>query len=254
MFYAWVDGVKRKPLKKGERAICKDCDGVLLSVMPKDGTPHWRHKAGDCDSWSEGEGEWHLYWKDLFDVSCQEVSLKSSENKVVHRADVLVGQGTQDATVLELQHSSILDEDIAAREVFYGQNNRMFWLVHVHGEKSFLDYSFASSLDFSSRPIKYQHHDFAVMTWMGRSKIFIERWKRAKAHVFFNFSRSIYYLVGEATIKRMGIVLAPGEFVLGHVSFERFINAVCSNNLAGKVSMKTLDLLKKLEESKLHQA
>ena len=249
MFYAWVDGVKRMPQRKGERTICKDCDGLLLSVVPKHGTPHWRHKAGDCDSWSEGEGDWHIFWKNLFDISCQEISIKGVDNKIAHRADVLVGQGTEDATVLELQHSNIIEEDIEAREIFYGRNHRMFWLVHVHGEKSFLNYDFAFSINFSSRPIKYQQRDFAVMKWMGRSIRFIEKWKRAKCHVFFNHSGSIYYLAGEKTVQRMGLVLSPGEFVLCYVTFSDFLNAVCSNNLSDKISSTAQNFLRKLEKS-----
>jgi hypothetical protein len=53
------------PIAKGERTICRDCGGLLAAAMPVENTPHWRHKAGDCDPWSEPEGPWHLGWKEL---------------------------------------------------------------------------------------------------------------------------------------------------------------------------------------------
>ena len=49
MLYAWIDGIKRAPLTKGESTVCRDCGGLLTSVMPVENVRHWRHKAGDCD-------------------------------------------------------------------------------------------------------------------------------------------------------------------------------------------------------------
>ena len=69
MIYAWIDGGKRQPIAKGERTVCKDCGGLLTSVMPAQNVKHWRHKAGDCDRWAEAEGPWHLGWKEQFDLS-----------------------------------------------------------------------------------------------------------------------------------------------------------------------------------------
>jgi len=34
MLYAWIDGVKRPPLAKGERTVCRACGGLLTSVIP----------------------------------------------------------------------------------------------------------------------------------------------------------------------------------------------------------------------------
>ena len=55
MLYAWVGDQKRAPSAKGERTTCRDCGGLLTAVIPVENTPHWRHKAGDCDPWSESE-------------------------------------------------------------------------------------------------------------------------------------------------------------------------------------------------------
>ncbi|WP_083811385.1 hypothetical protein, partial [Asticcacaulis biprosthecium] len=194
MLYAWIDGVKRPPLAKGERSTCRDCGGLLTSVIPVENVKHWRHKAGDCDSWSEAEGPWHLAWKEQFDLTSREIGLIDPATGERHRADVLCGAGTPLATVLELQHSSISEAERGAREDFYQREHRMFWLVHIHSESNFNGYSFGFSLDFKSRPFVLDGHSYGIMRWVGRSKQFIEKWKRSKANVFFNYQGHVFYL------------------------------------------------------------
>jgi len=226
MFYAWVDGEKRAPIAKGERTACRDCGGLLTSVMPVQNMPHWRHKAGDCDSWSEPEGSWHLAWKELFDISCREIALRDPFSGELHRADVLVGAGTPQATVLELQHSPISEDERKAREAFYRRAHRMFWLVHIHSEGSFLGEYFGMSLDFKSRLIDLDGKAFAVMNWMGSNKQFIEKWKRATAHVFFHAGPHIYYLASPGVSTRLGGPFQRGEFALCQLSRDDFLRAV----------------------------
>lgn len=226
MLYAWIDGEKRAPLAKGERTTCRDCGGLLSTVMPVENVPHWRHKAGDCDPWSEPEGPWHLGWKELFDLSCREIGLVDGATGERHRADVLYGGGTSKATVLELQHSPISEEERSSREAFYRQEHRMFWLVHIHSDHSFLGFNFGSSMDFGKRPIELDGKTFAVMRWMGRSLQFIEKWKRAKAHVFFDFGGHILYLASETTARRLGGPFQRGEFALCRLTRDEFIRAV----------------------------
>ncbi|MGP5868225.1 competence protein CoiA [Pseudomonas aeruginosa] len=226
MLYAWIGDQKRPPAAKGEQTICRDCGGLLTAVMPVENTPHWRHKAGDCDSWSEQEGPWHLGWKELFDMSCREVTLRDTTTGELHRADVLVGSGSPRATVLELQHSSISEDERNAREAFYRQGHRMFWLVHIHNENSFLATYFGMSLDFQSRVISLDGKDFGVMRWMGPNKQFIEKWKRATAHVFFNAGCHIFYLAGPGVTTRLGGPFQRGEFALCALTREDFLEAV----------------------------
>lgn len=226
MLYAWVGGDKRAPVTKGERTSCRDCGGLLTAVMPVENAPHWRHKAGDCDSWSEPEGPWHLGWKELFDMSCREVALRDRATGELHRADVLVGSGTPRATVLELQHSSISEDERNAREAFYRREHRMFWLVHIHNESSFLGHSFSMSLDFSSRVTTLDGKKFAIMRWMGRSIQFIEKWKRAKAHVFFCAGPYIFYLASLGVAARLGGPFQRGEFALSSLTHDEFLRAV----------------------------
>ena len=226
MLEAWIDDQKRAPRVKGERTTCRDCGGLLTSVIPVENVPHWRHKAGDCDSWSEPEGLWHLGWKQLFDSSCREVSLRDPVTGEFHRADVLVSAGTPRATVLELQHSTISEDERNAREAFYQRGRRMFWLVHIHNETSFLGSNFRLSLDMRSRVVQLDGREFAIMHWMGSSKQFIEKWKRASAHVFFSAGHYIFYLASPSVAARLGISLARGEFALCALTRDQFVRAV----------------------------
>lgn len=194
--------------------------------MPVENTPHWRHKAGDCDPWSEPEGAWHLGWKELFDMSCREIALPDPVTGELHRADVLGGSGTPRATVLELQHSSISEDERNAREAFYRQGHRMFWLVHIHSESSFLGTYFTMSLDFGSRVVSLDGKEFAIMRWMGPNKQFIEKWKRASAHVFFSAGAYIFYLAGPGVSSRLGGPFERGEFALCQLTRDEFAPAV----------------------------
>jgi len=226
MIYAFVDGVKRAPLAKGEKAICPDCGNILTSVIPVENIKHWRHKGGDCDTWSEPEGEWHLKWKEYFDLDCREICLVDTETGERHRADILCNANTTNATVLELQHSNISEEERISREQFYKQKNKMFWLVHIHSETSFNEFSFGASLDFNSSPFTYQHRTFYKMRWCGRSNQFIEKWKRATAHVFFDFKGYIFYLAGENICRTSGMAFGRGDFALCTLTPQEFLNAV----------------------------
>ncbi|HBO9204839.1 TPA: hypothetical protein PXD14_000392 [Pseudomonas aeruginosa] len=233
MLYAWVNGVKRPPITKGERTTCRDCGGMLTSVMPVENVKHWRHKAGDCDAWSEPEGPWHLEWKEAFPEDCREIGLIDSTTGERHRADVLCGTGTPHATVLELQYSPISEDERTAREAFYRQKHRMFWLIHVHDSSSgFMGWNFALSLDWKSRPVDIDGRRFAVMQWFGRSSQFIEKWKRATAHVFFECQGQIFFLAGDALARRImgGSPLQKGQYALCHLTREEFIHAVQGGN------------------------
>lgn len=67
------------------------------------------------------------------------------------------------------------------------EKHRMFWLVHVHdGPSSFAGWNFAASIDWESGPVEIDGRQFDIMQWVGRSSQFIEKWKRATAHVFLS--------------------------------------------------------------------
>lgn len=225
MLYAWIDGIKRAPLEKGEQTICRDCGRILTSVMPAENIKHWRHKAGDCDNWSEPEGQWHLSWKEHFDFNSREICLIDELSGEKHRADILCGLGTTKATVLELQHSNISEDERISRELFYSRKNRMFWLVHIHSEKAFNEFSFESFIAFSSE-IEYSGHKFMVGTWGGRSYQFIEKWKKSTVTVFFDWKGYVFYLADEKVSHYLGGPFGRGKFAVCALSKSDFINAV----------------------------
>ncbi len=114
MRYAYVDGEKVEPTKLA-KGVCLACDGKVQAKCGKIKVHHWAHEAGECDPWAEPMGAWHRAWQDVVQREHVEVVRKP------HRADI-VGEG---GTVIELQHSSIDPDTIAAREAFYGD---MVWL------------------------------------------------------------------------------------------------------------------------------
>lgn len=225
MLYAWIDGIKRAPLEKGEKTVCPDCGGILTSVIPVENVKHWRHKAGDCDNWSEPEGQWHLSWKEHFDFDFREVCLIDEVSGERHRADIFCASGTSQSTVLELQHSSISEEERIARELFYSRNNQMFWLVHVHSETSFNEFGFEAGLSLSSET-EYAGRKFMIATWAGSSYQFIEKWKRSNVNVFFDWKGYVFYLANNKISNKIGGPFERGKFAVCALSKLDFINAV----------------------------
>lgn len=225
VLFAWVEGKKRAPEIKGERTTCNDCGGQLTAVLPLQNVPHWRHLAGECDPWSEPEGPWHLWWKSQFDISECEIGLLDDVTGERHRADVLVTGATQ-TTVLELQHSSISDEERAARELFYARGRRMFWLLDMHDEKSFRAYNFGFCFRTNPPSAMVGTTKFDILQWSGRGSQFIEKWKRSSVHVFLHFNRTIYYLATPLACGDLVRSLAPKQFALSAISEKQFADAV----------------------------
>lgn len=227
MLYALIDGVRRQPIKKGERTTCS-CGGELYAVIPVENVRHWRHKNGDCDLWGEPEGPWHLDWKERFDIQCREIDMVDELSGERHRADIVCGQGTTLTTVLELQHSYISEEDCCKREAFYMRKHRMFWLVHLHDEFSFTGTNFALSLGIGGRVATVNGHIFKIVHFAGRSSQFIEKWKRSTASVFFDYKGHIFFLAGEtvSTQANGGVPLKKGYFAYCKLTQEKFIQAV----------------------------
>ena len=99
------------------KAICPVCNAEVISKCGSIKIWHWSHlSVEDCDSWSEGETEWHFYWKYNFPKEQQEVIIGK------HRADIKTNK-----TIIELQNSSISAEEIKERENY---NGNMIWLLN----------------------------------------------------------------------------------------------------------------------------
>jgi hypothetical protein len=105
-----------------ETATCPLCGGLVLSKCGQVVAWHWAHVSGsDCDSWSDGETEWHRGWKSIASEIDQDAVEKSIwlEDRECHRADIQLKNGM----VIELQHSYISPEQIYEREEFYGKES-----------------------------------------------------------------------------------------------------------------------------------
>jgi hypothetical protein len=146
--YANVDGQKQLPFPKG-RGTCPCCGGLLIAKCGQINAHHWAHESrDDCDTWSESIGPWHLWWQNLVRPAFVEVV------RGQHRADI-AGNG---GVVVELQHSFISAEEIAAREAFYGN---MIWLFDAthrfaytkSGEWAFFSLGQTKHLDLCKKPV-----------------------------------------------------------------------------------------------------
>lgn len=118
MMYAIING-NRETATPRTSAVCPTCGNIVLAKCGKIKAWHWCHKANECDPWSEGETDWHLFWKSHVPKERVEVRMKEGDSQ--HRADLVTERGT----VVEFQHSPIDAQTIAAREQFYGD---MAWI------------------------------------------------------------------------------------------------------------------------------
>lgn len=229
MISAMIEGEKRPPKVKGEQTICVGCGSTLRAVMPQFKVAHWRHNSGDCDPWSEPEGEWHLGWKSFFNPRFCEVFMRDPESQEIHRADVLCPQSGGEGVVLELQHSPISEEERIAREVFYTKENRMFWLLNM-GRTSALSFNFSSCLNFSeANRIEIGGRDFYRMEWFMRGTM-LDKWKQSRVHVFLNHGPFIFYLATMAACRSLVGGQAKGEFALARLTVLEFLRAVAGND------------------------
>jgi len=120
--YALVNNI-RTEAEKGLAGVCPFCGSDMIAKCGNIRMKHWAHKAiSKCDSWSEGETEWHRQWKNHFDASWQEFIFKNKTSGEKHIADV----HTEHGLVIEFQHSPIKAEEQKQREQFY---ENMIWVV-----------------------------------------------------------------------------------------------------------------------------
>jgi hypothetical protein len=63
------------------------------------------------------------------------------------------------------------------------------------------------------------------MSWYGRSKQFIEKWKRSRAHVYFHIDGHIFYLATLLACAPIVQAQRKGEFALSHVTEEQFLRS-----------------------------
>jgi len=114
MRFAIVNGA-RSLAAPGMKGVCPGCRGDVIAKCGEVLKWHWSHVKAECDSWGDGESDWHIGWKERFPIELQEVFMGE------HRADIKGAEG-----VLEVQASPISTETIREREDFYG---RMAWML-----------------------------------------------------------------------------------------------------------------------------
>ena len=110
----------------GELAKCGICNSNVKGRKGEQRIKHWYHqkkKTVDCDDWYEPITEWHLKWQNYFPKENREITI--TNNKVTHRADILLNNGL----VIEIQNSPIKFSEIQKRELFYGKKN-LIWILN----------------------------------------------------------------------------------------------------------------------------
>jgi competence CoiA-like predicted nuclease len=118
MIWALENNNEKILAEPNKKARCPNCKEKVISKCGNINIWHWAHKnSEDCDSWSEGETQWHIDWKNNFPEENQEIIVGK------HRADIK----TKNGLVIEFQNSSISSEEIKERENYYGE---MIWLLN----------------------------------------------------------------------------------------------------------------------------
>lgn len=124
MLKAIDENNKRISPEKGKLGFCQLCKQNVRAYCGAINIHHWRHiEIQNCDSWNDGETEWHREWKNEFPDDWQEVIIEKDYEK--HIADIK----TPNNLVLELQNSSISSTTIKIRERFY---DKMIWLINAN--------------------------------------------------------------------------------------------------------------------------
>jgi competence protein CoiA len=126
MKFALVNGIKQEPAPK-LKGVCCNCGTITQAKCGTRKVWHWAHVTlQHCDSWWEGETEWHRLWKGYFSYQNQEVIHFDDATGEKHIADIKTNNGM----VIEIQNSPMNEAEMLSRERFYG---KMMWIIN--GEK-----------------------------------------------------------------------------------------------------------------------
>lgn len=173
MRYAIVNNV-RASASPGETGTCPACSKPVIAKCGDKRVHHWAHRGRrSCDQWWEARTPWHCAWQDRFPKEWQEF-VKFAETGEKHIADVHTDLGL----TVEVQHSPLRPEEIAARERFY---RNMVWVVNgarVHRDlQRFLRWS-------RSAPTAWR---MGVYLTSGPEQILPSAWVNCDAPVVFDF-------------------------------------------------------------------
>lgn len=121
MQFALVNG-QRREAQRGAAGTCPDCGSAMVAKCGPRVIHHWAHASRrNCDPWWENETDWHREWKNCFPEECREVSHAAPDGEI-HRADIKTPTGI----VIEVQHSTMTDDERESRESFY---RNLVWIL-----------------------------------------------------------------------------------------------------------------------------
>lgn len=167
-----INGKRIRP-EKGKLGFCQLCQEKVRAYCGEINIDHWRHiELNSCDSWNEGETDWHREWKNEFPSNWQEVIIE--KNAEIHIADIR----TPNNLILELQNSSISPSTIKIRERFYGN---MIWLINADKFKK--NFRISSMVTSQLRHLDDRHRSLSSYEPQESSELTIATEKLAKLEV-----------------------------------------------------------------------
>ena len=203
-------------LEPGARARCLQCSDILIAKCGEINRWHWSH-TGDAICSGEGEGAWHLAWKQWAKNQGAEVEWATSP----HRADI----AWPDGRIWECQTNYTDGATIRKREEHYGENltwvyrwlpGRWDRLWNV-GDGWFKWSRPAPSMGLHKRPIIWHHLDrlydvTAKITDDGEVHIRFARGDNDRYGPVLYGSTAAPFHVGEAVeaLDRLGYVAPSG--------------------------------------------
>lgn len=182
MLFAIDENNKKILATPNSKAICPQCKQKVISKCGEINIWHWSHvNSADCDTWNEGETEWHWNWKSKFSGLSEIPIIK---NGVMHRADICLPNGV----VIEFQHSPISVKEIQERESFY---ERMIWVFDI---QSACDPYW---MEIISNPLKINgvqpdSGNFQIRGRLGINELCTFRWKHPRKSIAY--AKSPVYL------------------------------------------------------------
>lgn len=221
MLYATDDDGRKISASPRTLATCPECRAAVRSKCGTVVTWHWAHLARPTVACQhEPETEWHRAWKSMVPPErCEVVMQRNGER---HRADIVTHEGM----VVELQHSSISEQEIQAREAFYGS---MAWIFDARGPTEAERLTFPSRYGNGRCSFRWKHARTTlracrapIMLDTGRDFLLLVRrlyMDDAPAGWGEFVSRaSVVNMLGPAINWKIAAVASPGEVVVFSVA------------------------------------
>jgi len=235
MIYALDDKGNRIQAKPNIKAKCPICGAGCIAKCGTIKVWHYAHEANfSCDSFSEGESEWHLQWKERFPEEQREVVIVRENEK--HVADI---KGNQ--FILELQHSHIKPSDIEIRENFYG---KMVWLFDFTNKINSQFEIYSEEEDTGVFP-SYDE-ELSVLGYAYKLGLFEFRFYRANK-VYDKISRPLFFDIGGGSVIEVININSKGSgfgYLLSYSKFFEFVDGVKEEDEMSKIKIAVVKITK----------